>query len=71
MEQWTSSATIIAVHSHGIRNGKPTDEIRYEVPSLRTGAKALLRYVRNRWWIEDSMHWVQAVPLREDSHHCR
>ena len=31
MEQWPSSATIIAVRSHGTREGKPQDETRYYV----------------------------------------
>jgi predicted transposase YbfD/YdcC len=61
----------IAVRSHGIRDGKPTDEIRYDVTSLRTGAKALLRHVRDRWSIENSWHWVRDVPLREDAHRYR
>ncbi|MCP9889433.1 ISAs1 family transposase [Cyanobium sp. ATX 6A2] len=68
VEQWPGSATIIAVRSHGIRGGKPTDETRYYVSSLRTGAKALLRHVRDRWSIENSWHWVRDVPLREDGH---
>ena len=29
VEQWPGSATIIAVRSHGIRDGKPTDQTRY------------------------------------------
>jgi len=41
MEQWPGSATIIAVRSHGTREGKPQDETRYYVSSLRTGAKAI------------------------------
>jgi predicted transposase YbfD/YdcC len=71
VEQWPGSATIIAVRSHGIRDGKPTDETRYYVSSLRTGAKALLRHVRDRWSIENSWHWVRDVPLREDAHRYR
>ena len=71
MEQWPGSATIIAVRSHGIREGKPKDETRYYVTSLRTGAKALLRHVRQRWSIENSWHWVRDVPLREDAHRYR
>ena len=71
VEQWPGSATIIAVRSHGIRDGKPTDETRYYVSSLRTGAKALLRHVRERWSIENSWHWVRDVPLREDAHRYR
>ena len=43
VEQWPSSATIIAVRSHGVREGKPQDETRYYVTSLRAGAKALWR----------------------------
>jgi predicted transposase YbfD/YdcC len=71
VEQWPGSATIIAVRSHGIRDGKPTDEIRYYVSSLRTSATALLRHVRERWSIENSWHWVRDVPLREDAHRYR
>ena len=43
MEQWPVSATIIAVRTHGTREGKPQDETRYYFSSLRTGAKALLK----------------------------
>ncbi|QPN61447.1 ISAs1 family transposase [Synechococcus sp. CBW1002] len=71
VEQWPGSATIIAVRSHGIRDGKPTDETRYYVSSLRTGAKALLRHVRDRWSIENSWHWVRDVALPEDGHRYR
>jgi hypothetical protein len=38
---------------------------------LRTGAKALLRTIRQRWSIENSWHWVRDVPLREDAHRYR
>ncbi len=68
MEQWPGSATIIAVRSQDIRDGRPVDETRFYVTSLRTSAKALLRLVRNRWSIENSWHWVRNVALREDAH---
>ena len=71
VEQWPGSATVIAVRSHGTRDGRPTDETRYYVSSLRTGAKALLRAIRQRWSIENSWHWVRDVPLREDAHRYR
>jgi predicted transposase YbfD/YdcC len=70
VEQWPSSATIIAVRSHGVREGKPQDETRYYVTSLRAGAKALLRHVRQRWSIENSRA-VRDVPLREDAYRYR
>ena len=71
MEQWPGSASIIAVRSHGTRDGKPQDDTRYYVSSLRTGAKALLRAIRQRWSIENSWHWVRDVLLREDAHRYR
>jgi rhamnogalacturonyl hydrolase YesR len=71
MEQWPGSATFIAVLSQGIREGKPQDETRYYVTSLRTGAKALIKAIRQRWSIENSWHWMRDVPLREDAHRYR
>ena len=71
MEQWPGSATIIAVRTHGTREGKPQDETRYYVSSLRIGAKAMLKAIRQRWSIENSWHWVRDVPLREDAHRYR
>jgi len=71
VEQWPGSATIIAVRSHGLRDGKPADETRYYVSSLRTGAVALLRHLRDRWSIENSWPWVRDGPLREDPHRYR
>ena len=53
MEQWPASGTIIAVRSHGMREGKLQDETRHKVSSLRTGAKGLLRSIRQRWSIEN------------------
>lgn len=44
MEQWPGSATITAVCSQGTREGKPQDETRTYVSSLRTGAEALFKY---------------------------
>jgi predicted transposase YbfD/YdcC len=71
IEQWPGSATIIAVRSHDTREGKPQDETGYYISSLRTGAKALLRAIRQRWSIENSWHWVRDVPLREDARRYR
>jgi len=40
VENWPGSATVIAVRGKGSRNGKPTDETRYYVTSLRTSVIA-------------------------------
>jgi hypothetical protein len=71
VDNWPGSATVIAVRSKGIRDGKPTDETRYYVTSLRAGAEALLRHVRDRWSIENSWHWPRDTQLKEDSHRYR
>jgi predicted transposase YbfD/YdcC len=71
MEEWPGSATIIAVHSQGTRDGQPVDETRYYVTSLRTSTKTLLRLVRNLWSIENSWHLVRGVKLSEDAHRYR
>jgi hypothetical protein len=55
MEQWPGSATIIAARSQGSRAGRPTDETRYYVRSLRTSAKALLQHIRDRWSISEGI----------------
>ncbi len=47
-ENWPGSAMIIAVRSKGKRGRKGIDETLYYVTSLRTGADALLRHVRDR-----------------------
>ena len=37
----------------------------------RTGAKAMLKAIRQRWSIENSWHRVRDVPLREDANRYR
>jgi len=82
MEQWPGSATIIAVHSQGTRDGRPIDElvstgrrgckpfrqIHYFLTTLPTSPKALLRLVRQRWSIENQWHWPRDTQLDEDAH---
>jgi predicted transposase YbfD/YdcC len=68
VEHWPGSATIIAVRSQGIRDGKSVEDTRCYVTSLRTGNDALVRHVRQRWSIENSWHLVRDIWLREDAH---
>ena len=62
---------MIAVRGKGSSDGMPTDETRYYVTSLRTGAEALLRHVRDRWSIENSWHWPRDTQLKEDANSYR
>jgi hypothetical protein len=45
MEPWPGGATCIAVRSQGSRDCRPTNETRFAVMSLRTGANALLQHI--------------------------
>jgi predicted transposase YbfD/YdcC len=50
-------------------NGKTKVENRYYISSLTDNAKLLGESVRSHWGIENSLHWVLDVALREDD--CR
>ncbi|MDD1426547.1 ISAs1 family transposase [Dolichospermum sp. ST_sed9] len=50
-------------------NGKTKVETRYYISSLTDNAKLLGESVRSHWSIENSLHWVLDVALREDD--CR
>ena len=71
VENWPGSATILAVRCRGTRDGKPVDEIRYDVTSLRTSARSLQQHVRDRWSIENCWHWPRDTQLKEDAHRYR
>ena len=62
---------VLAVRCQGSRDGKPVDETRYYVTSLRTSARALLQHVRDRWSIKNSWHWPRDTQLKEDAHRYR
>ncbi len=50
-------------------NGKTKVETRYYISILTDNAKLLGESVRSHWGIENSLHWVLDVALREDD--CR
>jgi len=53
------------------RGGKSNLVVRYYLLSTYLSAKALLRTVRNRWSIENQLHWLLDVVLREDASRAR
>ncbi len=67
--KWDSLKSIGMVEYVRIVNGKTTVEIRYYITSLASNAKLLASSVRNHWGVENSLHWVLDVQLREDD--CR
>lgn len=53
------------------RGGKTTLVVRYYLLSLYLSAKSLLQTVRSRWSVENQLHWLLDVVLREDASRAR
>lgn len=43
-----------------------TKYVRYYISSLRSNAEQILQAVRKHWSIENKLHWVLDVALKED-----
>lgn len=65
-ENWTALQSIAMVISTRIIAGKQTKKIRYYISSLSSDPKQLLHVVRRHWAIENELHWVLDVALKED-----
>jgi predicted transposase YbfD/YdcC len=66
---WSNLNSIGMVESVRQVNGKTTVETRYFISSLEDNVKQLANAVRSHWGIENSLHWVLDVALKEDD--CR
>jgi predicted transposase YbfD/YdcC len=53
------------------QSGKPSLVVRYYLLSTCLSAKKLLHAVRSRWSIENQLHWLLDVVLREDANRAR
>jgi len=68
-DAWQALKTIGMVESERILNGKVERETRYYISSREPNARAFGTRVRGHWSIENSLHWVLDVVMREDE--CR
>lgn len=66
---WSNFNSIGMVESVRSLDGKTTVETRYFISSLEENAEKFANCVRSHWGIENSLHWILDVVLREDD--CR
>ncbi|MBG1239714.1 ISAs1 family transposase [Nostoc sp. NZL] len=66
---WSKFNSVEMVESVRSLDGKTTVEIRYFISSLESNAKQFGNSIRSHWGIENSLHWILDVALREDD--CR
>jgi predicted transposase YbfD/YdcC len=65
-EDWKGLKQIIGVHRIVIEKGKQREEMAYFISSRNENALLYSEGVRSHWQIENSLHWVKDVTLKED-----
>ncbi|QFS50644.1 ISAs1 family transposase [Nostoc sphaeroides] len=66
---WSNFNSVGMVESIRLLDGKTTVETRYFISSLESDAKQFGNSIRSHWAVENSLHWVLDVALKEDN--CR
>jgi predicted transposase YbfD/YdcC len=64
--QWTGIKSLIRVERVGTRGGKQYHEIVCYISSLIRTALEFAHGIRGHWGIENCLHWVKDVVLKED-----
>jgi predicted transposase YbfD/YdcC len=63
---WVGVKRIIKIERTGIRNRKPFEEKVFYVSSLTENATEFAQRIRAHWHVENRLHWVKDVVLKED-----
>ena len=64
--RWPGLAAVGKVESVRVSEGRIRAETRYCIMSRKISPEDFLKAVRNRWAIENRLHWVLDVQMRED-----
>lgn len=66
-EDWKGLQQIIAVHRIVKNKNKISEEIAYFISSKNENAFLYEEGIRSHWAIENTLHWVKDVTLKEDA----
>ena len=70
-KRWRGLKTIAMVESWRTESGHTSQERRYYISSLEEGAERMGEIIRGHWSVENSLHWVLDIALREDDSRVR
>jgi predicted transposase YbfD/YdcC len=72
-KSWRGLKSVGMAISEVVRDGEPTDEVRYFISSLPVEADAatFAHAVRSHWGVENGCHWTLDVTFREDESRIR
>lgn len=66
-KEWVGLKRLIRVERTVTGKGKQSRETAYYISSLSTRkAEVLAKHIRNHWGIENRLHWVKDVSMKED-----
>ncbi len=70
-QDWLGAKTVVAVKTISSKDNDPSHKVsaewHYYLSSHKCTDKSLPDYIRNHWGIENKLHWVLDVHLKEDS----
>lgn len=64
---WCGLQQIVRVHRRVSRKGRSSEEMAYFISSRKSNAFWYEQGVRSHWSIENTLHWVKDVTLKEDA----
>lgn len=67
VRQWEHIQSLIKVERWGFRGKKTYEETVYYISSVEEEAEFFSKKIREHWQIENQVHWVKDVLLKEDS----